>query len=931
MKKLKIFVCLAFVLAFAGSELYRAVTAEGQDAAQALGTPSGVNATDNLYNNKVGIYWEPIQSATNYRIFRNTTNNSATAGDVGTTAANSFFDLSAPANQTFFYWVRAENASTIGAFSTPDQGSRTSTQQQGPVAPIDPPPAPAGNQVTAAKAYLGKALFWDEQMSSTRTVSCGSCHHAGNGGTDLRSVAAATSSLNPSVDGVVGTADDVRGSKGVPSNNADGTYLFLAPYGVNEQVTGRKTVSYVDAAYASSLVWDGRATGTFRDPLTNAVILNAGAALESQVLGPPVSSGEMAHAGRTWTDVATRITSAKPLALASSVPTGLSSWINGRSYPEIFQEAFGTSDVTPSRIALAVATYERTLYGDQTPLDQVNAGIATLTPAEQRGRGIFGAPGNGCVLCHGGALATDNVFHYDGVRPQNEDTGRFQVTGNINNLGEFRTPSLRNSELRGSFFHNGQFTTLEEVVAFYNRGGDFNGNNKAAAIHPLNLNAQQQSDLVAFLKRPFTDPRVQAELPPFDRPTLYMESSRVPQITGSARVGSGGIAPQIKAISPPMIGNPNFTVSVSSSIGNATAVLVIDSTDPGTGTTVPSSGNFARTTTSTQNTGAGNGWTSVSLPIPDSPVVAGKTYYARWYITDASAANGFSVTQAAKFTVFGQSTVASVAKFDDFDGDGKTDISVFRPTDGNWFIFKSGNNTVTAQNFGISSDALAPADFDGDGKTDVAVFRNGTWYLSRSRDGFAAFAFGLLGDIAQPGDYDGDGIADLAVFRPSNGTWYMQRSRDGFAAIQFGISTDKPVAADFDGDGKTDQAVYRDGTWYMMRSSAGFAAVQFGISSDKPVLADYDGDGKADVAVWRPSNGTWYTLRSSDGTFRGAGFGISEDLPTPGDYDGDGSGDYGVFRPSGGMWYVTNPTTDIFRAQQFGISTDKPVPGSIVP
>ncbi len=931
MKSLKISVCLIFVLAVAGYQLYQTATASGQSFTAALTAPTGVSATDILYNNKVGVYWEPVFGATNYRIFRNTTNNSATAVDVGTTEANSFFDASAPPNQTFFYWVRSESASGVSGMSSSDTGARTSTLQQGPVAPLDPPPVPPGNPITAAKTYLGKALFWDEQLSSSRTVSCGSCHFAGNGGTDKRSVAASISSLSPGTDGLLSTADDVRGSMGVPFTNPDGTYVFTSPYGLNDQVTPRKTVSFVDAGYSPSLFWDGRATGTFRDPLTNAVIINNGAALESQVLGPPTSTTEMGHSGRTWTDVANRVAASKPLALSPSIPTGLAAWVGGRTYQDLFQAAFGSTDITPGKIAMAIATYERTLYSDQTPLDQVNAGIGTLTPAENRGRGVFGAPGNGCVLCHGGTLATDNIFHYDGIRPQNEDTGRFQVTGNVNDLGEFRTPSLRNVELRGSFFHNGQFTTLEEVVAFYNRGGDFNGPNKPAAIHPLNLTAAQQSDLVAFLKRPFTDPRVAAELPPFDRPVLYTESNRVPQLTGSGRSGSGGLTPQIKAISPPLVGNPNFTVSVSGAIGNASAVLVIDTSDPGTGTSIPSSGSFARVTSSTQNTGAGNGWTSVSIAIPDSPSVVGKTYFARWYVTDPSAANGFSVTQAAKFTVFGQSSVASAAKFDDFDGDGKTDISVFRPAEGNWYILRSGDNTMSAQSFGLSTDTLVPADYDGDGKTDVAVFRNGIWYLDRSRDGFTAFLFGQAGDIAQPGDYDGDGIADIAVYRPSGGIWYMQKSRDGFSAVQFGIATDKPVGADFDGDGKADPAVYRDGTWYMLRSSSGFTGVQFGLPTDKPVIGDYDGDGKTDVAVWRPSDGTWYTLRSSDGTFRGSAFGLSSDIPTPGDFDGDGSNDYAVYRPSVGTWFVTNPTTGSFRAQQFGISSDKPIPSSIVP
>ena len=93
----------------------------------------------------------------------------------------------------------------------------------------------------------------------------------------------------------------------------------------------------------------------------------------------------------------------------------------------------------------------------------------------------------------------DNAFHNIGVRPQTEDTGRFQVTGDPNDMGEFRTPSLRNVSLRGPYFHPGRFTTLEEVVEFYNRGGDFDAPNiNRNLIRPLNLSPQQKSDLLAF-------------------------------------------------------------------------------------------------------------------------------------------------------------------------------------------------------------------------------------------------------------------------------------------------------------------------------------------------------------------------------------------------------------------------------------------------
>jgi hypothetical protein len=410
-----------------------------------------------------------------------------------------------------------------------------------------------------------------------------------------------------------------------------------------------------------------------------------------------------------------------------------------------------------------------------------------------------------------------------------------------------------------------------------------------------------------------------------------MESSRVPQITGVGRGGSGGFTPAIKAISPPVVGNPNFTVSVSGALGNSLAVLVIDAADPGVGTSIPTNGSFARITSNTQNTGAGNGWTSVSITIPDNAALVGQTFFARWYITDPSAANGFSVSQAARFTIFGQASTPGRARYVDFDGDGKTDVSVFRPSDGNWYILNSRDNSFAVQAFGQSGDTITPADFDGDGKTDVAVFRAGAWYLSRSRDGITGTIFGQAGDVAQPGDYDGDGIADVAVFRPSSGTWYIQASRDGFSAVNFGIATDRPVASDFDGDGKTDPAVYRDGTWYVLKSTGGTLITSFGLADDKPVVGDYDGDGKVDIAVWRPSSGVWYFIRSGNSSVGGGAFGLSADVPTPGDYDGDGSNDLAVYRPTGGLWFILSPTTGSVRGATFGLSQDKPVPSAIVP
>jgi uncharacterized delta-60 repeat protein len=260
----------------------------------------------------------------------------------------------------------------------------------------------------------------------------------------------------------------------------------------------------------------------------------------------------------------------------------------------------------------------------------------------------------------------------------------------------------------------------------------------------------------------------------------------------------------------------------------------------------------------------------------------------------------------------------------DFDGDGKSDVSVFRPTDGTWYLNRSASG-FTAANFGLGTDRLTPEDYDGDGKTDIAVFRNGFWFrLNSSTNQYVALHFGQTGDIPVPADYDGDGKADMAVFR--NGFWYvLQSSNNQFRAEQFGLSTDKPVPADYDGDGKTDFAVFRNGFWYVHGSQAGFTAVQFGISSDKPVVGDYDGDGKADQAVFR--EGIWYMQRSSLG-FTGMQFGLASDIPTPADYDGDGKTDIAVFR--NGNWYIQQSASN-FRAIQFGVETDKPIPAAFIP
>ncbi len=270
----------------------------------------------------------------------------------------------------------------------------------------------------------------------------------------------------------------------------------------------------------------------------------------------------------------------------------------------------------------------------------------------------------------------------------------------------------------------------------------------------------------------------------------------------------------------------------------------------------------------------------------------------------------------------------------DFDGDGKSDISVYRPDAGNWFALNSANASFSAVVFGGAADILAPGDYDGDGKTDQAIFRpaEGTWYFRTKAGLISARQFGASGDIPVPADFNGDGKTDVAVFRPSNGIWYIANSDSlgTFTFVQFGQTGDKPVAADYDGDGKTDLAVFRPetGSWFVLRSSdGGFSGTNFGAAADQPTPGDFDGDGKTDIAVFRA--GVWYILGTTAG-FSGTQFGASGDLPVVGDYDGDNKTDIAVFRPSNGAWYLLRSQSG-FSATAFGNSTDKPIPNAYLP
>lgn len=282
-----------------------------------------------------------------------------------------------------------------------------------------------------------------------------------------------------------------------------------------------------------------------------------------------------------------------------------------------------------------------------------------------------------------------------------------------------------------------------------------------------------------------------------------------------------------------------------------------------------------------------------------------------------------------------QTAIAPRRTASDFDGDGRSDISVFRPSDRIWYLLRSQAGFTSFQ-WGLSDDVLVPADYDGDLKTDIAVWRNSdaNFYVFNSFNSTVRIEnLGQPGDVPTGGDWDGDSKADLAVYRGgAPGVFYFRASMgnpNGLTSFfQWGTTGDKPVAGDYDGDGLTDAAIFRpsNGVWFIRQSSNGQTSGSgFGLANDTLVPADYDADGKTDLAVYR--GGAWYILRSLQG-FAAFQYGISTDTPAPADYNGDGRADAAVFR--NGAWYVLNIQSGTTEITNFGIAGDKPIPAAYV-
>jgi cytochrome c peroxidase len=383
---------------------------------------------------------------------------------------------------------------------------------------------PPENPYSDSKALLGKVLFWEEQIGSKNNQACGTCHRASAGGSDPR--AAEPASLGAGPDNMFGTPDDVHGGRGIPRCDSAGMPISQPPYGLAAQVTNRKPPSYFDAMFAPELFWDGRAKSEFRDPLSNAVAIAQGGALESQAAGPPVNNVEMSCEGYTWHDIETKLVTAKPLAFARNIPKAMADFIGTNTYPQLFAQVYGSSEITAQKIIFAIATHERTLTSNNTAWDRWNAGqTIALTAEQQEGLAIFNTKGR-CDKCHKAPLFTDGKFHNIGLNDPMQDPGRSAISGNPEDLGKMKTPTLRNVGLRaaGGMMHSGtgNGATMDLVMMEYNMGG-VDKNNLDKDMQMLNLSQDDMDKMTNFLVNGLSDPRVVNRLPPFDSPKLSTE------------------------------------------------------------------------------------------------------------------------------------------------------------------------------------------------------------------------------------------------------------------------------------------------------------------------------------------------------------------------------------------------------------------------
>jgi len=315
-----------------------------------------------------------------------------------------------------------------GAETQPAAKPAATAEQPAPGLPkvplgLPPVPVPEDNPITPEKVALGKMLYFDTRLSQDGTISCATCH-----------------------DPEMAWAEHERTSKGI-----------------HDQRGGANAPTVINAAYATSQFWDGRA-----------------ASLEEQALGPIENPKEMGHTMEVLTGD------------LDKVP----------EYQEAFQKVFGTG-VTKEGIAKAIATFERLVLSGNSPYDKFEAGQPdALTEAQKRGMELFNDVG--CSTCHAPPLFSNYRFYNAGVGmdKQPPDEGRKGVTGKESDLGKFRVPALRDVAETAPYFHDGSAAKLEDAVALMAAGGKDNPNLSPMfkGLREQQLSEEDRRSLVEFLK-----------------------------------------------------------------------------------------------------------------------------------------------------------------------------------------------------------------------------------------------------------------------------------------------------------------------------------------------------------------------------------------------------------------------------------------------
>jgi len=278
----------------------------------------------------------------------------------------------------------------------------------------------------------------------------------------------------------------------------------------------------------------------------------------------------------------------------------------------------------------------------------------------------------------------------------------------------------------------------------------------------------------------------------------------------------------------------------------------------------------------------------------DSLISDGSTLYG---MTESGGASDYGVVFS-----LGLATPSVPPWITDYNGDGTSDIAIFRGGSGLWAI-----RGVTRVYFGSSTDETVPGDYNGNGTTEIGIFRSasGLWAIRSTTRAY----FGGGSDLPEPGDYDGDGTADIGIFRGTSGLWAIR----GITRAYFGGSADSPAAGYYGGYSTKAIGIFRgaSGLWAIRN----ITRVYFGSSSDTIVPGDYDGDGTWETGIFRETSGLW-AIRGVTRSY----FGSGSDRPVPGIYKGDGIDDIGIYRGTSGLWAVRGIT----RAY-FGGSGDIPV------